>query len=238
MPRLDLTGRKFERLFVKGLAYVKDGRTFWTCVCDCSPDKTVIIKGKYLTNGETKSCGCLNIERIRQMGQSNKKYNEYRQVEDVVYVKFSNCDEEFLCDVDDWENSKNICWYKNNTGYARGEIDGRMVLFHDYIFNIDTNSDIEVDHIDGNRLDNRRSQLRICNRQKNALNNGIYKNNKSGVTGVSWHKQHEKWCARIQVDHKNIWLGLFDSFDDAVNTRLNAEKQYFKEYSRNAERIS
>lgn len=238
MPRLDLTGKKFERLFVKGLAYVKDGRTFWTCVCDCSPDREVIIKGKYLTNGETKSCGCLNIERIRQMGQSNKKYNEYRQVEDVVYVKFSNCDEEFLCDIDDWESSKNICWYKNNTGYARGEIDGRMVLFHDYIFNIDTNSDIEVDHIYGNRLDNRRSQLRICNRQKNALNNGIYKNNKSGVTGVSWHKQHEKWCARIQVDHKNIWLGLFDSFDDAVNTRLNAEKQYFKEYSRNAERIS
>lgn len=238
MPRLDLTGKKFERLFVKELAYIKDGRTFWTCICDCSPDKEIIVKGKYLTNGDTKSCGCLNIERITQMGKNNKKYNDYYIKENIAHVKLSNCDEEFLCDAEDWDYAKNICWYKSNTGYVRGEIDGKMVLFHDYIFNIKTESDIEVDHIDGNRLDNRRSELRICSRDKNAFNKGLYKNNTSGVTGVSWHRQQEKWCAYIQVEHKNIHLGLFDRFDDAVNVRLMAEKEYFKEYSRNTERIS
>ena len=39
MTRLDLTRQSFGRLSAKGLAYVKDGRTFWTCVCDCSPIK-------------------------------------------------------------------------------------------------------------------------------------------------------------------------------------------------------
>lgn len=238
MPRLDLTGQKFGRLFVKGLAYVKDGRTFWTCLCDCSPNKEVIVKGKYLTNGDTKSCGCLNLERATQMGKDNKKYNDYYIKNNIVYVKFSNCNEEFLCDIEDWNCAKNICWYKNNTGYARGEIDGKAILFHNYIFDIDTDSGIEIDHIHGNRLDNRRSELRICNRNKNALNKGLYKNNTSGVTGVSWHKQQEKWNAYIQIEHKNIYLGLFDSFDDAVNARLIAEQKYFKEYSRNAERIS
>ena len=238
MPRLDLTGQKFERLFVKGLAYVKDGRTFWTCICDCNPNKEIIIKGKYLTNGETKSCGCLNLERITQMGKDNKKYNDYYIKNNIVYVRFSNCNEEFLCDIEDWNYAKNICWYKNNTGYARGELDGKMVLFHNYIFDIDTDSDIEIDHIHGNRLDNRRSELRICNRNKNALNKGLYKNNTSGVTGVSWHKQQNKWSAYIQIEHKNIHLGLFNNFDEAVNARLMAEQKYFKEYSRNAEVIS
>ena len=238
MPRLDLTGQKFGRLFVKGLAYVKDGRTFWTCVCDCSPNKEVVVKGKYLTNGDTKSCGCLNLERATQMGKDNKKYNDYYIKNNIVHVKFSNCNEEFLCDVEDWDYAKNICWYKNNTGYARGEIDGKAILFHNYIFDINTDSGIEVDHIHGNRLDNRRSELRICDRNKNALNKGLYKNNTSGVTGVSWHKQQEKWSAYIQIEHKNMYLGSFNSFDDAVNARLIAEQKYFKEYSRNAERIS
>jgi hypothetical protein len=238
MPRLDLTGRKFERLFVKGLAYVKDGRTFWTCVCDCSPDRDVIIKGKYLTNGETKSCGCLNTERIRQMGQSNKKYNEYRQVEDVVYVKFSNCDEEFLCNANDWERAKNVCWYKNNTGYARGEINNKFILFHDYILDVDPNFEVEVDHISGDRLDNRRCNLRLCSRKENAYNKGLYSNNTSGATGVSWHNIYCKWGAYIQKDNNNITLGYFDLYEDAVKVRREAEVKYFGEYLRGSERIS
>lgn len=238
MARLDLTGKKFERLFVKGFAYIKDGRTFWTCVCDCNPDKEIIVMGKYLTNGETKSCGCLNIERAQRMGKNNKKYNEYYQIDNIVHVKFSNCDDEFLCDINDWENTKKICWYKNNTGYARGEINDRFVLFHDYILNIEPSCETEVDHISGNRLDNRRCNLRLCSRKENAYNKGLYSSNTSGVTGVSWHKKYCKWGAYIQKDKKNILLGYFDVYEDAVNARRNAEVKYFGEYSRNMEAIS
>lgn len=234
MGRLNLTGKTFGRLYVKDFAYTLNGRTFWTCICECDQNKEVVVKGKYLTNGDTSSCGCLNIERVRQMGLDNKKYNEYYAIDNVVHVKFANCDGEFLCDLNDWENAKEICWFKENTGYARGELNGQAMLFHDYIFDINASPNIEIDHIDGNRLDNRRSNLRICTRSKNALNKGLMRNNTSGVTGVSWHKQHQKWYAYIQIDHKRIYLGLFDNFDSAVKARLNAEKQYFKEFSRNA----
>ena len=238
MPRLDLIGQKFEKLYVKDFAYVKNGRTFWTCICDCNPDKEVIVMGKYLTNGDTKSCGCLNLERVQQMGLDNKKYNNYYQVDDVIHVKFFNCDDEFLCDVDDWEKAKEICWFKNNTGYARGEINDKFVLFHDYILNIDPSCKTEADHISGNRLDNRRCNLRLCSRKENAYNKGLYSNNTSGVTGVSWNKTYGKWSAYIQKDKTNILLGYFDVYEDAVQARKKAETKYFGEYLRNAEVIS
>lgn len=240
MGRLNLIGQRFGRLVVKDFAYVLHGRTFWICVCDCSPDKEIVVMGKYLTNGDTKSCGCLNLERVQQMGLNNKKYNEYYQVGDVVHVKFFNCDDEFVCDIEDWNCAKAICWYKNNTGYARGEINNKFILFHDYIMDINPCENIQVDHINGNRLDNTRNNLRICDRQHNAYNHSIRIDNKSGVTGVSWHKQIEKWVAYINVENKRIELGAFDNFQDAVNARLSAEQKYFKEYSRNqyAERIS
>lgn len=56
--RLDLTGKKFARLTVTSFAYVKNKRTYWNCVCDCG--KEIILMGKNLTNGNTKSCGCIN----------------------------------------------------------------------------------------------------------------------------------------------------------------------------------
>lgn len=238
MPRLNLMGQKFGRLHVKDFAYVKNGKTFWVCVCDCNPSKEVIIMGKYLTNGDTKSCGCLNLERVRQMGINNKKYNDYYQIDDVVYVKFFNCDDEFLCNIDDWEKAKEICWFKNNTGYARGEINDKFILFHDYILNIDPNCETEVDHISGDRLDNRRCNLRLCSRKENAYNKGLYSNNTSGVTGVSWHKTYNKWSAYIQKDKTNMLLGYFDTYEDAVQARKKAEIKYFGEYLRNTEVIS
>ena len=238
MPRLDLTGKKFGKLFVKGFAYVKDGRTFWTCVCDCNPDKEIVVKGKYLTNGDTKSCGCLVLETTQQIGLNNKKHNDYYQIDDIIHVKFFNCDDEFLCDVNDWEHAKNICWHKSNFGYARGEIDGKLMFFHDYIFGISSETQTEIDHISGDRLDNRRCNLRLCTRKENAYNKGMYSNNTSGVTGVSWHKMYYKWCAYIQKDKKFIRLGYFDKYEDAVKARRVAEIEYFGEYLRNAEVIS
>lgn len=240
MPRLNLIGQKFGRLYVKDFAYIKNKRTFWLCVCDCNPEKETIIMGKYLTNGDTRSCGCLNLEKAQQMGLNNKEYNDYYIIDDIVHIKFFNCDDEFLCNISDWERAKTICWYKNNTGYARGKVNNKFVLFHDYIMNVNPCENIQVDHINGNRLDNTRKNLRICDRQHNAYNHSIRTNNTSGVTGVSWHKLIEKWVAYINVENKRIELGAFDNFQDAVNARLDAEQKYFKEYSRNqsAERIS
>ena len=83
-----------------------------------------------------------------------------------------------------------------------------------------------VDHISGDTLDNRRSNLRVCSNAANIRNGKIRTNNTTGVTGVR-QPRGKKWEARIRVNYKIIILGFFDKFEDAVNARKQAEKKYF-----------
>tara|TARA_R110000764_G_scaffold28636_7_gene67423 strand:- start:1849 stop:2334 length:486 start_codon:yes stop_codon:yes gene_type:complete len=90
---------------------------------------------------------------------------------------------------------------------------------------------MDVDHIDGNTLNNRKSNLRVCSHHENLMNRKKHKNNKSGVKGVSWYKNLNKWHAQIQCD-KKIHLGYYDDFDEAVKVRKEAEEKYFGEFNR------
>lgn len=83
-----------------------------------------------------------------------------------------------------------------------------------------------VDHINGNKLDNRRSNLRICTNQLNSLNrSGLNKNNKSGCRGVYWDKTTKSWSAQIKIDYKTRRIGRYKTFEDAVNAqRIELEK--------------
>ena len=91
------------------------------------------------------------------------------------------------------------------------------------------------DHIHGEKstTDNRKSNLRIVNRSQNSMNVKIRSDNASGITGISWDKRSNKWCVRIMVKGKNIYLGYFnkDDLDKAIQARLDGEKKYFGEYS-------
>lgn len=86
--------------------------------------------------------------------------------------------------------------------------------------------DSEIDHINHIRDDNRWNNLRIVDRKFNSMNLSQHKSNTSGVTGVAWHKQRNKWRAFIMVDYKQVALGLFTEFEDAVKARKEAEKKY------------
>ena len=68
-----------------------------------------------------------------------------------------------------------------------------------------------VDHIDGNGLDNRLSNLRLCTASENLRNTAICKANTSGYKGVSYHGSLSKWCSYITVNKKRIHLGVFDT---------------------------
>lgn len=77
--------------------------------------------------------------------------------------------------------------------------------------------ELEVDHIDGNRLNNQRSNLRLATSSQNKCNRGPRKDNTSGYKGVSWHSQKKKWTARIKAPSgKYLHLGLFDEVKDAA----------------------
>ncbi len=83
-----------------------------------------------------------------------------------------------------------------------------------------------VDHINGNSQDNRITNLREADYQKNNMNKAIGKNNTSGVMGVAWFKAGNKWKAYISLDGKKIHLGYFHKFSEAVDVRKLAEVAY------------
>ena len=88
------------------------------------------------------------------------------------------------------------------------------------------------DHIDRNELNNQKNNLRPCTTQENARNCSLRQDNTSGVTGVSFNRQYEKWEAYITVDkNKRKFLGYFADKQEAILARLQAEKCYFKEFA-------
>lgn len=89
-----------------------------------------------------------------------------------------------------------------------------------------------VDHIDGNILDNRKNNLRICTLAENSRNFKLSKANKSGYRGVSWRKTHNAWSVAIRFDGKVYWLGLFKDKINAAKAYNKAAKEKFGEFAR------
>jgi len=122
-----------------------------------------------------------------------------------------------------------------NTVYARRNTKinskDKTFLMHRQILNI-SDPKIKVDHIDGNGLNNQRSNLRVCTNAENCRNRTINKNNKSGFKGVFWRKDISKWAAEIKVNGKNISLGFHADINDAANAYKKASRHHFKEFHR------
>ena len=91
---------------------------------------------------------------------------------------------------------------------------------------------VEIDHIDGNRLNNQKSNLRFANSSQNKCNRGARKDSKSGIKGVSWHSQRNKWTVRIKIPYgKYLSLGLYDDKDVAAKVYNQAARKYHGEFA-------
>lgn len=83
-----------------------------------------------------------------------------------------------------------------------------------------------IDHVNGDRTDNRIENLRDVPQAYNMRNAALPKTNSSGAIGVGWYGPRRKWTARIKVNKRNIHLGYFTTFSDAVEARKAAERQH------------
>lgn len=95
----------------------------------------------------------------------------------------------------------------------------------------------EVDHINGNTLDNRLCNLRVCSKAENNRNKPHQSNNTSGHMGVSFKKDKRKWKAYISVNKKQLHLGYFSTKEEAIQVRRQAEIKYFKEFAPNRNEV-
>jgi len=123
---------------------------------------------------------------------------------------------------------------KSGTWYARTRINGKPVYMHRLILFGDSPSPFKVDHINGNGLDNRRSNLRPVTVTQNARNSvGRKKARKSKFKGVSFRNHPEKpYRATIEVDGTQLHLGYFSSEEDAARAYDDAAKKQFGRYAR------
>jgi hypothetical protein len=150
----------------------------------------------------------------------------------ILNDAFGNYQTEVEIDIEDIGKIKDYKWsrmgVKEEKYYA---VCYKENLFmHRAIMNI-TDKNILIDHRNHNGLDNKKNNLRISDCVTNGQNKKLLDRNTSGVTGVDWHKQRGKWRVRITVNKKEISLGLYDDFDEAVAVRKQAQEQYFKEFS-------
>ena len=162
------------------------------------------------------------------------KYNKYDISGSFGIGWTTNTGKEFWFDIEDYDKIKDYCWNEDSYGYitTRFRIDGKNIRYklHRLVMGV-VDSKVEVDHIRHDLRDVRKQNLRIVNSMENKRNRGLGKNNKSGVTGVSWYVPYQKWRARIVVNRKDINLGYFDNFAEAVSVRKEAEKKYFGKHS-------
>ena len=227
-------GDEFGRLRIvsKTNERAKNGSVYWNCICSCGNDVFVKVISSQLKNGHTKSCGCLKREldslKIKYINDNNlKRYviklNEYETDGDITYILL-NDNKKAIIDTSLLEKISNYTWTKYTNGYCYNVKSG--ILLHRFIMDV-TDQTILVDHINHNKLDNRRENLRLATRQQNSFNSkpingktkGIYQDSNSG-----------KWVSQICVNGKMKHLGKFYDKNDAILARVEEEKKSQGEY--------
>jgi hypothetical protein len=162
------------------------------------------------------------------IGDAHKKYNKYN-LSGEYGIGYVDDGREFYFDKEDFHLIEKHYWNIDPHGYTyTNNPDRQNGYVHQIILNVPKG--FVADHINRNKLDNRKNNLRICKNGDNAKNSNLSKNNKSGIIGISWDLKNNKWTSRITINRKGINLGRFDDFEEAIKARLQAEKFYFGEF--------
>ena len=225
---------------IKCVGRNKGNRALWLCKCECGNE--IIVDGALTRKNNTKSCGCKKLEESKNNGFANrgkrKKFNTFVFNDDDTVCGFDDKGNSFLIDKDDYEAVSKYVWHKTKGGYW-------MTVYSDEPYKqthlklhklvTRTSSTELIDHVNRDKNDNRKCNLRVCDLYENARNSSIAKNNTSGFIGVSYNKQRKEWKASIhqksddrnRTGGKELFLGWYKNKEDAIVARLKGELKYF-----------
>lgn len=156
----------------------------------------------------------------------SKNYNEYRIEDNLVIGKASNTDDEFFLDLCDFDKIKDISWSVRINSVGMKELCGwspeskKTTRMHVVL------GFANHDHIDRNELNNCRNNLRSATVQEQIWNRSKAKGTSSKVVGVSYYAKSNKWVAELTYNRKRVFRQYFDTEEEAIVARLQAEVQY------------
>lgn len=211
---------------------IKRVRRYYICQ-SLLTGEIVSVRGENLVSGNTT--GTMS-EKGKKTAQKLKKENkiEYDELRKCYVIFASNTNNPFLIDTEDYDLVKKHCWYETTYGYLMTRLNRKKQIFlHRYLIfgENDNNHEVLVDHKSKIKSDNRRENLRVCNKSENAQNTSISSNNTSGHLGVSYYKQGNKWRAWITINGKFVSLGYYNDIDSAIKARINGEQQYYGQFA-------
>ena len=226
--RRDLTGQKFGQLVVKERIRYQQAngryRTKWRCLCDCGNE--VDVFQEHLIRGDTTSCGCTRLQSI-SLHKIKDGYYFYLPNNPIGYGLIDGVPT-FMFDIEDEDVVCSATWLLNSVGYVTATNSEKLHAMimqkyhpkkHGYV----------VDHINGNMLDNRKCNLRYIKHRDNIKNSKVRKDSPIGIRGV--HKtQHATYHACIVCDGIDYNLGTFNTLQEAIDARRNAEIRLYGDY--------
>lgn len=211
MAAYNLVGQVFNQLLVlerKGSD--RNRQALWLCVCTCG--NTKILNSNVLVKSRVKSCGCLQKEAMRKLAT-------HKMTGTAIYKR--------------WASMKARCNYSGTVNFEN--YGGRGITYspdwEDFACFYNDMSEgfhesLELDRIDVN-AGYSKENCRWVTHNENNYNKRIQSNNSTGKTGVSFKNNIGKWFAYITVNRKQINLGFYELFDDAVQARKEAELKYY-----------
>lgn len=227
-PKINLIGEHINELTIleraPDLISPTSGRRFpaWVCQCDCG--NTIIAPTDNIRDGSTKHCNSVKHRPI---------FNKYDLSGEYGIGYTNNADPKgrnyFYFDKEQYDIIKYYGWhFESRTGYVVCKRESTIRL-HRLVMDIN-NENLYVDHINHNRYDNRKTNLRIVTKSQNNMNKTPVPN-KSGCTGVYWDNDRNRWSSYIKIGNKNKRIGRYLDIEDAIEARKKAENEYFGEYS-------
>lgn len=164
------------------------------------------------------------MKKDSKTGRFVRNENTWREADGLLFC-FLNGELLFFTDSSNKALFDGLSVTKMAKGYAAVRVNGREIAVHRHLISAPDGS--LVDHINRDKKDNRISNLRIADKSMNAFNCGVRRGNTSGVTGVWYRKDTNRWAAEIKLNGSKKSLGCFKEKAEAVQARHAAEVKYY-----------